>query len=59
MPDFMQPVVKAMPPSYLGDALRQIMVEWTPNNTLAVCAAVLGAWVAVSLAVSARFLKWE
>ncbi len=59
MPGFMQPIVKAMPLSYLGDALRQIMVQWTPNNTLIACAAVLGAWVVVSLGLSTRFFKWE
>jgi len=59
MPSFMKPIVAVMPLSYLGDGLRQIMVEATPQNTMPVNALVLGAWFVVSSLLAIRFFKWE
>jgi ABC-2 type transport system permease protein len=47
LPSAMKPVVNAMPLTYLGDALRQIMVDATPLHSLWLDAAVLGAWLVV------------
>jgi ABC-2 type transport system permease protein len=59
VPSFMQPVVNAIPTTYLANALRQISwgtAEWA---SLGLDAAVLAAWAAVGLALSFRFFRWE
>lgn len=59
MPDFMRPIVAAMPLTYLGDALRQTMVGATPQQPLIVNVAVLGGWLVVSLVLAIRLFRWE
>jgi ABC-2 type transport system permease protein len=59
MPGFLQPVARAIPLTYLGDALRQVMVDGTALNPLWVCAAVLGGWLVVSFGIAARFFRWQ
>ena len=59
MPDFMRPVVDAIPVTYLGDALRQIMVDAAPLHSLSTNVAVLAAWFVGCLLLSARLFRWE
>lgn len=59
MPSFMEPIMAALPLTYLGDAFRQIMVNAEPLYPLWVCAAVLGGWLVVTMALTVRFFKWE
>lgn len=59
MPAWIQPVVKAIPLTYLADALRQIMVDAPPLYSLTVDAAVLGAWLVVTAVLAVRFFRWE
>lgn len=59
MPDWLRGVATFMPLTYLGDALRQTMVGGTPFAPLPVDALVLGGWLVVTLAISARFFRWE
>jgi ABC-2 type transport system permease protein len=59
MPAFMKPVVNAMPLTYLGDALRQIMVGATPFHPLYLDAVVLGIWLIVCMLLSFRLFKRE
>lgn len=59
MPGFMQPVVKAIPVTYLGDALRQVIVTGSAIAPLPLDALILGAWLVVCLGVSIRFFRWE
>jgi ABC-2 type transport system permease protein len=59
LPDFMKPVVNALPLSYLGDGLRQVMVEASPVFSLNTDFLVLGGWLLLSLVVSVRFFRWE
>ncbi|MDD5191265.1 MAG: ABC transporter permease [Dehalococcoidales bacterium] len=59
MPGFMKPVIQAMPVTYLGDGLRQIMIEATPIHTMNINLLVLGGWLVVCLAVSVRYFRWE
>ncbi|MCR4402903.1 MAG: ABC transporter permease [Firmicutes bacterium] len=59
MPSFLRPVVRAMPLSYLGDLLRQIMVAAPPEYSPATDVGVLVAWAVVSFIVAARFWRWE
>lgn len=59
MPASFQPVVALLPLTYLNDALRQIMVAAPPMHPLWLDFAVLGGWLAVLLALAARFWRWE
>lgn len=59
MPDFLKPVATVMPLTYLGDALRQVMVGGAPFAPLGVDVLVLAAWLVGSLAISARFFRWQ
>jgi ABC-2 type transport system permease protein len=59
MPDWMQGLAKLMPLTYLGDALRQVMVGGSPFASLGVCFAVLAGWLVVCLAISARYFRWQ
>jgi ABC-2 type transport system permease protein len=59
MPDFMRPIMDAIPLSYLGDAFRQIMVDATPIHSLPVNIIVLAAWLVVSMVLAIRLFSWE
>lgn len=59
MPGFMRPIMDAMPLTYLGDSLRQIMVESSALHAHWVNIGVLGGWFAVCLILAVRFFKWE
>jgi ABC-2 type transport system permease protein len=59
LPAFFKPVVSVMPLTYLGDALRQIMVGAAPLYSLGLDFAVLGGWLVVLFALAARFWRWE
>jgi ABC-2 type transport system permease protein len=59
-PDWLRPIVNLLPLTYLGDALRQVMVEGSSRLfSLQLDAVVLTGWLVVSLAVSFRFFRWE
>jgi ABC-2 type transport system permease protein len=59
MPEWLRGVATFMPLTYLGDALRQTMVGGAPFAPLGVDALVLGGWLVVTLAISARFFRWQ
>jgi ABC-2 type transport system permease protein len=59
MPGFLQTVGRAMPLTYLGDGLRQVMVNGTPVAPLGVDVAILAGWLVVCLAIAARTFRWE
>jgi ABC-2 type transport system permease protein len=59
MPAFLQPVAALMPLTYLGDALRQVMVGGVPYAPLWLDALVLAGWLVVCFAISARWFRWE
>jgi ABC-2 type transport system permease protein len=59
MPEWLRGVATFLPLTYLGDALRQTMVGGTPFAPLGVDAIVLVGWLAVTLAVSARYFRWQ
>ena len=59
MPDYIKPVVKAIPLTYLGDALRQVMVGASPEHAMQTNILVLSAWFLVTLLVGIKFWKWE
>ena len=59
MPDALQTVARAMPLTYLADALRQVMVDGTPFSPLLICFAVLAGWLVVCFGVASRYFRWQ
>ena len=59
MPSFIEPVVKIMPLTYLGDALRQIMVDGSPLYPMMTDMAVMAGWAVVCLVITIRFFRWD
>ena len=58
-PGWLRTIAAALPLTYLGDALRQVMVGGTPFVPVAVSVVVLAAWLVVCFGISARFFKWQ
>lgn len=58
LPDALRGVATFMPLTYLGDALRQVMVSAPAFVPLGVDVAVVGGWLVVCFAVAARFFRW-
>lgn len=59
MPEWIRPVVNAMPLTYLADALRQIMVGAPPVYSLGLDSLIVGVWLVVSMALAVKFFRWE
>ena len=59
MPDALRTVARLMPLTYLGDGLRQVMVDGTPFSPLWVCFAVLVAWLVVCFGIAFRYFRWQ
>jgi len=59
MPDFLRTVARFLPLTYLGDGLRQSMVNGTQVAPLGFDALILGGWLVVCLAIAARSFRWE
>jgi len=58
-PDWLAPVVRALPLTYLSDALRQIMVDGAPLYSMTTDIAVLAGWMVVTLLITIRFFRWD
>lgn len=58
-PKLFQPVVRALPLTYLADGLRQASVSATPYSPMWVDAVVLLGWLAVCLFAAVRLFRWE
>ncbi len=59
LPAFLKPVVNAIPLTYLGDLLRNIMTGIPLEKGVLTNLLVLVGWLVVSLAVTIRFWRWE
>lgn len=59
LPTFLAPIVRALPLTYLGDALHQVMTGGTPAFPMWVNLAVLAGWTLVCSLLSIRLFKWE
>ena len=59
MPDALKTVARALPLTYLGDALRQVMVDGTPFAPLWFCFAFLVVWLVACFGIAARCFKWQ
>ncbi|MBA3877426.1 MAG: ABC transporter permease [Anaerolinea sp.] len=58
MPEVLRGIARVLPLTYLSDALRQVMVGGTPFSPLWLDFAVLGLFLAICFAISARFFRW-
>jgi ABC-2 type transport system permease protein len=58
-PDFLQPVIQALPLTQLNDALREVMLEGAGVVDVAWRLAILGAWTAGSFALALWWFKWR
>ncbi len=54
--DYILPLI---PLNYLGDAMRQTMVDAIPIHSASLNATVLVAWVVVMTVLSVRFFSWD
>ncbi|MGE5334403.1 MAG: ABC transporter permease [Nitrososphaerota archaeon] len=60
LPVFLAPIVRALPLTYLGDALRQVTMGGTPTSfPMWLDLAVLAGWTLVCSLVAVRLFKWE
>jgi ABC-2 type transport system permease protein len=59
LPGFLQTIGRAMPLTYLADALRQVMVNGTQVAPLGVDLAILTGWLVVCLGIAGRSFRWE
>lgn len=59
LPSFFQPLVKAMPLTYLSDLLRQTMVGAPAVHSMSLNFAVLGGWLAALALLAWRLWRWE
>ena len=57
-PEWMQPVVRALPLTALNDALRAVMLDGKPLSALPHELAVLAAWGVLSFAAALRIFRW-
>ena len=59
MPAPLQTIARAIPLTYLADALRQVMVGGAAFASLGVCAAVLAGWLVVCFFIASRRFQWQ
>ncbi len=59
LPDWLKGVAFLLPLTYLGDALRQVMVNGVPLVPLGVDVAVLVGWLVACTLISGRFFRWQ
>jgi ABC-2 type transport system permease protein len=59
MPDFLQPIVYAIPISHLADVLRQVMNVGAGLTELWIPTVILLIWFIVSFGIASKIFKWE
>ncbi|WP_442601680.1 ABC transporter permease [Paenibacillus sp. KN14-4R] len=59
MPEFLQPIVKAIPISHLSTALRQVMNVGADFSMVWSEALTLGIWMVVAFIIASFTFKWE
>jgi ABC-2 type transport system permease protein len=59
LPHFLEYLVDLVPLNYLADALRQVMVDATPQHTMMTNAIALVIWTIVFTLFAIRFFRWE
>jgi ABC-type multidrug transport system permease subunit len=58
-PDFLQPLIKALPLTALNDTLRSVMNEGASISASWPQVAVLAAWGVISFVVALRIFRWQ
>ena len=58
-PAFLAPVIKAMPLTYLNDALRQIINNGAALSGVGTDLLIIAAWMVVAVLLSARAFRWS
>jgi ABC-type multidrug transport system permease subunit len=58
-PDWMQPMVKALPLTALNDGLRAVVLDGAGLASVALEAGILLAWTAVTFALALRWFRWS
>lgn len=59
IPGFLQPIIKAIPLTCLGDTLRQVMTGAAPPYNLYTDKTIMLAWLAISVFTAVHFFQWE
>src|SRR5687768_2243360 len=59
MPEVLQGIARAIPLTYLSDALRQVMVGGAAFAPLWLCVAVLVGWLVVCFGIAAAKFRWQ
>ncbi|MFW6035630.1 MAG: ABC transporter permease [Halanaerobiales bacterium] len=59
MPDFIQPIVRILPLTYLGDALRAVTTGAVSGYSILTNVLVLSGWLIVTFILAMFFWKWE
>lgn len=59
LPAFLLPIVRALPLTYVADAIRQVMIGGTPIFPLTTDVLVASGWVLVCTVLSIVLFRWE
>jgi len=59
MPAFLQPVAAVLPLTYIADALRQVMVDAPPTNSMSTNLLLMGVWLVVAIGLAVKLFRWE
>lgn len=59
MPKYVRPIVKVLPLTYLGNALREVMVGIPSQVSMTRNITILFIWSIVTVLVTVKFWKWE
>jgi ABC-type multidrug transport system permease subunit len=58
-PDWLQPIVQALPLTAMNDALRAVINEGQPLATQGGELAILAAWGTITFAIALRIFRWQ
>ena len=58
-PDFMQPIIQALPLTQLNETLREVMLQGSTLQEVAWRLCILAAWAIISFTLALRWLKWR
>ncbi|MBN1679032.1 MAG: ABC transporter permease [Anaerolineae bacterium] len=59
MPSWIRPVVDVIPLTYLGDALRETMIDAGSTYSMTRSLVILGVWLVICAVLAVRFFRWE
>lgn len=59
LPAFLLPIVRALPLTYIADAIRQVMIDGTPIFPLTTDVLVASGWMLVCTVLSIVLFRWE